>query len=106
MEMEFAPMESESLSAKEIAERAMPGWTAVTSQAIEDAPETVESDAQLPSQDALREKYLGTKASDATPAAESTEAGGTTEVVTMRAGRLIRNVGVNTAKGVVTWRQG
>lgn len=94
------------MSPKEIAEKAMPGWKAVTSEAVSDAPETVEADAQLPSLAELRRKYLGKRASDAPNLEESEQATKTTEVVTLQSGQLKRKVGVNTQKGVVTWRQG
>ena len=95
------------MSPLEIAEKAMPGWKAVTAESVTDAPDTAESDAHLPSLADLKAKYLGpAAASDALNIEESGEPTNTTEVVTLQSGPLKRRVGVNTQKGVVTWRQG
>ena len=96
------------MSPIEIAEKAMPGWKAVTAESVTDAPDTAESDAHLPSLAALKAKYLGpAAASDALNIIEdSSKPTSTTEVVTLQSGPLKRRVGVNTQKGVVTWRQG
>lgn len=97
--------QSVKMSPHEIAEKAMPGWRAITSEAVADARENAESDAHLPSLAELKSKYLGADAvSDAANIEE--EPTDTTEVVTLQSGELKRKVGVNTEKGVVTWRQG
>lgn len=97
--------QSVKMSPHEIAEKAMPGWKAVTSEAVTDAHETAAPDAHLPSLAELKSKYLGTDAvSDAANVED--EPTNTTEVVTLQSGELKRKVGVNTDKGVVTWRQG
>jgi|HubBroStandDraft_2_1064218.scaffolds.fasta_scaffold280347_1 hypothetical protein len=94
------------MSAKEIAEKAMPGWKAVSSEALPDAPEAVEADAQLPPLEVLRKKYLGDAASDALDAEGAEDGTNTEQVVTLQSGLLKRKVGVNIQQGVVTWRQG
>ena len=95
----------------EIAQREMPGWKAVTEEEediridmlADVAPSPV--DAILPSLDTLRQKYLGTPATDATAASDALEPDEETEIVTLTAKGLSKKAGVNVKSGRIEWIQ-
>ena len=102
--------------AESVAERAMPGWTAVQPSgplrsfgASADSANSPrgEVDAVMPSTEALHRKFYGTEGADApAPPVPTKMLGDKVEVVEMKSGDLQKSVGVNAETEKVEWSQG
>ena len=90
---------------EEIVERSMKGWTPVAKQKtnMDNAESARQSDAEMPSTEALKKKWFGPDAQVDAAAAPSVDDKATANV-SVKSGSLEKLVGV--ANGKILWRQG